>query len=336
MTYDRGMVRRLLLLGVMVGALAACELPGALDPIPVQPTVALELPEPSLELALEHDPRWLLARVRLGEREVLAAFDTGLSVRALVDDALCEELALPMQRGLWSTDGGGGSGYKRGTTLEQLSWGPFQQEGIRALRGDLSFLRAANGEAVQLVLGMRLFNGRTVQLDAVAGRVRIWEDARLPAVGRNQVVPVRRLGGVPFCPLQVDGENLRLLLDTGFDGALALPDRLRGEVELVGEARRTGRVRTALGEGGAIYTGRLASDLTFAGFRFESPGVQFLEGYEHAVLGRGALERLILTLDVRGGRAHFARVAPPAESAEAGILGNLSFPGGPNSRSDAR
>ena len=73
----------------------ACELPGELRPVAEVPATTLELPDPELELALIADSRWVLARVQVGGRELLAAYDTGLSVRALVDEALCEDPGRP-------------------------------------------------------------------------------------------------------------------------------------------------------------------------------------------------------------------------------------------------
>ncbi len=314
----------------------ACELPGELRPVAEVPATLLELPAPELELPLVPDSRWVLARVKLGDREILAAYDTGLSVRALVDEALCEELGLPLRRGRWSIDGGGGSGYRRGTSLPPVSWGAFTSEEMRALRADLSFLRTASGEAVQLVLGMPLFGRRTVQLDLPQHRVRVYTDAPLPPVGRNHVLPLRGRGGVPFCPLTVGEHSMRLLLDSGFDGALALPDSLREKLPLRGDAHRTGSLRTVLDEGSAIHTGRLDIDLKFADFRFPAPAVQFLEGYRHAVLGRRALDVFILTLDLENGRVHFGLPAKTASSDTAGILGGLPFPLGVSDSTDAR
>lgn len=314
----------------------ACELPGALRPVAEVPAIILELPEPELELPLIPDSRWVLARVRLGERELLAAYDTGLSVRALVDEALCEELGLPLQRGRWSIDGGGGSGYRRGTTLPPVEWGAFTSEEMRALRADLSFLETASGESVQLVLGMPLFGRRTVQLDLPELEVRVFSDAPLPPVGRNHVLPLRGRGGVPFCPLTVGEHSMRMLLDSGFDGALALPDSLREKLPLRGDAHRTGKLRTVLGEGSAVYTGRLDIDLKFADFRFPVPAVQFLEGYRHAVLGRRALDVFVLTLDLENGRVHFGLPAEASASNKTGILGGLPFPLGVSDSTDAR
>ena len=317
---------RILPLLALVASPARCELPGALRPEPTTESQSLSLPEPAHELALIPDSQWVLTRVQLGEHSVLAAYDTGLSVRALVDEALCEELDLPLSRGLWSTDGGGGQGYKRGTVLPGLRWGSFALSSMRALRSDLSFLKSDSGEPVQIVLGLPLFGRDTVQLDLGAKKLRVFRDAPLPPVGSAHVLAMRRSGGVPFCPIRVGEENLRLLLDSGFDGALALPDRLRAELPLRGDARRTGKVRTALGGSGAIHTARLDLDLSFAGYRFEAPAVQFLEGYRHAVLGRRSLEVLVWTWDPTNGRVHFGLPAANSKSDQAGILEGLPFP----------
>ena len=327
---------RILPLLALIASPARCELPGELRPEPTVESQPLDLPDPAHELELVPDSRWVLARVQLGEHPVLAAFDTGLSVRALVDEALCEELELPLSRGLWSTDGGGGQGYKRGTVLPALRWGSFERASMRALRSDLSFLKSDEGEPVQIVLGLPLFGRDTVQLDLAAKKLRVFRDAPLPAVGSSHVLAMRRSGGVPFCPIRVGDQNLRLLLDSGFDGALALPDRLRGELPLRGDARRTGKVRTALGGGGAIHTARLDLDLDFAGYRFEAPAVQFLEGYRHAVLGRRSLEVLVWTLDPVHRRVHFGRAAANSKSDQAGILGGLPFPLGVSDSTDEK
>lgn len=327
---------RVLPLLALVVSPARCELPGDLRPEPTVEAQALVLPEPRHELELIDDSRWVLTRVQVGERSVLAAYDTGLSVRALVDEALCDELELPLTRGLWSSDGGSGQGYKRGTVLPGLQWGSFQRDSMRALRSDLSFLKSDDGEPVQIVLGLPLFGRDTVQIDLAAARLRVFEDAPLPPAGSGHVLAMRRGRGVPFCPIRVGEENLRLLLDSGFDGALALPDRLRGELPLRGEAQRTGKVRTVLGSGGAIHTGRLDLDLAFAGYQFAAPGVQFLEGYRHAVLGRRSLEVLVWTLDPINGRVHFGLPSANSKNDQAGILGGLPFPLGVSNSADEK
>lgn len=329
---------RVSLLPLLVLALgpAPCEAPGGLRPIAEVAPTQLDLPEPELELPLIQDARWVLARVKLGDRELLAAYDTGLSVRALIDEALCEELGLPLQRGRWSVDGGGGSGYRRGTTIPPVHWGDFVGERMRALRADLSFLKTAQGEPVQLVLGMPLFGRRVVQLDLPGQEVRVYSGAEVPPVGRNHVLPMRGGSGVPFCPIRVGEHSLRLLLDSGFDGTLGLPDSLRSKLPLRGEAHRTGSLRTVLGEGSAIHTARLAMDLKLADFRFPAPAVQFLEGYRHAVLGRQALNALILTLDPANRRVHFGVPGGAATSEQTGILKGLPFPLGVTDSTDAR
>ncbi|MCH2101228.1 MAG: retropepsin-like domain-containing protein [Planctomycetes bacterium] len=314
----------------------SCELPGDLRPTPTVDSQALILPKPTYELDLIADSRWVLTEVQLGDRTLLAAYDTGLSVRAMIDEALCEELELPLSRGLWSTDGGSGRGYKRGTVLPPLRWGSFSLEPIRALCADLSFLKSDDGRAVQLILGMPLFGRDTLQIDVPMGVLRVFQDTSLPPIGTAHVLAMRRWRDVPFCPLRIGERNLRLMLDSGFEGALSLPDSLRKELPLRGEARRTGKVRTALGEGGAIHTGRLGLDLDLAGYRFEAPAVQFLEGYRHAVLGRRSLEVLVWTLDPVNGRVHFGLPAPNSEREPAGILGGLPFPFGVSESKDEK
>lgn len=310
--------------------LARCEASGELRPEGDRVTPPVVFAQASHELKVERDRRWILAKVRVADTEVWAAFDTGLSVSALIDEQLCRQLELPMRRGLWSRDGASGSGYKRGALLPELAWDSFSAREVRALRGDLSFLKTNSGEPVQLILGCPLFRGWLQQIDLAAGRLRLIR-GELPAIGEHpHVIAVRRSRGVPFCALRVGPRVLRLLLDTGYDGSLALPGTLRTELELRGEARRTGRVRTLLEEGGAIWAARLAGTLQHAGYELQAPAVQFLEGYEHAVLGRQALDAWILTLDLRNGRALFEAVPPPETSPWADILSGSLLPREPS------
>jgi len=309
----------------------ACELPGSLQPVAEGPLQAIEWQAVRHRLPLQKDAKWLLARVEIGGDFVWAVYDTGLSVPAMIDESLADRLDLSARGGRLLQDWLGQAVYREGVRLPDWKWGTWSQSGTRALVSDLDFLRTETGKPVQLVLGYGLFRDGLVQIDAAAREIRLL-DGRLPEpTASNQVVPLWRWAGVPLCRLTVGNQRLRMMIDSGFDGGLALPDAQRTSLKLRGEARRLGVVRTALGSGGEVYGARLNEDLSWAGYRFPAPGVQFLQGYRHAVLGRSALQSLVLTFEPKADRMHVGlpkkNATPwpwPSSGRKAGILNSPS------------
>ena len=282
-----------------------CPASGDLAPQPVSATIPLDLGPAVEELKLATDANLFLVEVKIdGKGPFLFSVDTGLSVRACIADDLRRELGLPRGRGMFSDDGGGRVGYQPGSRLPSVSVGGVEWKDLRVLVEDLEWLKSSEGLPIRGILGLRFFGDRTIQFDGNGGVIRLF-DQRLPRQPQQQISRFRLRGGVPYCWMQAGAHNFPVLLDTGYDGGIAMPYSFRDKVLCYDQPRLTAKLRTAHGQDRKIYSARLKQDATVAGFKMHHPPVQFLEGYRTGILGGQALRQFVVTFDRQGQRVHF-------------------------------
>ncbi len=283
-----------------------CPAGGDLAPEPISAVEALDLGEADQELKLVSDPNLFLVEVMIGEHgPFLFSVDTGLSVRVCLAESLRRELGLPRRRGMFSSDGGGRVGYQPGSRVPTIRTGEVEWDDLPVLVEDLSWLTTDSGRPIHGIVGMRFFGDRTIQFDGQKNVIRLFEQ-RLPRAPQAQITRFRLRGGVPYCWMQAGPHNFPVLLDTGYDGGIALPDSFRSKVLCYDEPRMTAKLRTAHGQDRKIYSARLKEDAKVAGFRMHYPPVQFLEDYRTGILGGQALRQFVVTIDREGQRVHFA------------------------------
>lgn len=297
------------LLGALTLAWTAgggCPARGDLTPKAIAAEIPLDLGPASEELKLISDPNLFLLEVMVdGKGPFLFSVDTGLSVRVCLSESLRRELELPRGRGMFSNDGGGRTGYQPGSRVASIGVGGVQWTDLPVLLEELDWLKAEDGRPIDGIIGMRFFGESTIQFDGNSDVIRLF-DNRLPRESQPQIARFRLRGGVPYCWMRAGAHNFPVLLDTGYDGGIALPDSFRDKVQCYDQPRMTAKLRTAHGQDRKIYTARLKQDATLAGFQMHHPPVQFLEGYRTGILGGQALRQFVVTFDRRGQRVHFA------------------------------
>ena len=282
-----------------------CPAVGDLAPEPVAAVTPLDLGDAAAELKLIPDPYLFLLEVKVdGKGPFLFSVDSGLSVRVCLADSLRRQLGLPRGRGMFSDDGGGQVGYQPGSRVPTISATGVEWTDLPVLIEELDWLNAENGRNIDGIVGLRFFGERTIQFDGTNNVIRLFEE-QLPRSSQPQVTRFRLRRGVPYCWMQAGAHNFPVLLDTGYDGGIAMPYSFRDKVLCYDQPRLTAKLRTAHSQDRKIYSARLKQDAKLAGFRMHHPPVQFLEGYRTGILGGQALRQFVVTLDRRSQRVHF-------------------------------
>ncbi|NQU47728.1 MAG: clan AA aspartic protease [Planctomycetes bacterium] len=287
-------------------ASAGCPARGDLAPEALEVVARLDLGEADTELKLVKDPHLFLLEIQVnGEGPFLFSVDTGLSARVCVSERLRRELKLPRRRGMLADDGGGRIGYNAGSEVDSISIGDLVWMELPVLVADLNWLQTDSGRPIDGIVGMRFFGEGLIQFDGNADLIRLFPGS-LPRMAHPQVARYRLRRGVPYCWMKVGPHNFPALLDTGFDGGIALPDGFRDKVLCYDEPRFTATLRTTHSQNRKIYSARLKQDASLAGFKMHHPPVQFLQGYKTGIIGAQALRQFVVTLDRSQQRVHFA------------------------------
>ncbi len=284
-----------------------CPANGDLAPSSANAVQPLKLGPVEFELKLVPDSRLILIEAFINsEGPFLFLVDTGFSGRACLSENLQKQFRLPRIRGMYSDDGGGRLKYHSGSRLPGIRIGGLEiEEEFEVLVADLEWLKTKSGRPIHGILGFQFFANYLMQLDFSGGMIRLFQGS-LPRENNPHILRFRLRRGVPFCWISVGEQALPLLIDSGFDGGISLPSRLRGKIKCYSEPRLTGRLRTANSQDRRVYTSRLKVDAKLAGFDMVQPPVQFLEGYRTGVLGAQALKQFVVTFDRRQQRVHFA------------------------------
>jgi len=294
--------RRALLAAFAAAALAAAALVAGCAGGPLGARRTLLPPGGALLPSRLRDGLFLLRARFRDERDHWLLLDTGTD-RALLDYALCRELDL--QPGGPTTivaANGAQVGGRRLSPLPVLRLGDLELQDVDAAAIDLQQLREHAGLPIEGIAGTDLFRGCLLQIDLPARTVRA-----LPAGAAPPSPSFAFPGRVPAVAAQLAGRPLTALVDTGFQGLLAVPREFA--VEWRTPPRRGGELATLDGVSGHD-TGRAAGAFVVGEQRFEEPWVMVADGAPK--LGMGALGRSVLTLDAGAGRLWITPSALPA------------------------
>lgn len=183
--------------------------------------------------------------------------------------------------------------------LGSIQVGPLQVEGsIPFGVQNLDAIGWALGRPIDGILGYTVFGELVQTYDFPAGEVRVSE-AHLPE-GLPGVMAMST-GDRPWLDASIGGNRVRLVLDTGYSGAVALAEMESHELAV--PPRPVGaRVRT---DGVSLRHGaRLAHSLELGPMVLHEPLVVDATG--RSLLGQQAMHQLVVSLDRARGRVRFS------------------------------
>ncbi|MCA9310640.1 MAG: aspartyl protease family protein, partial [Phycisphaerales bacterium] len=233
-----------------------------------------------------------------GHGPYLFAVDTGVNVTVLSDHILDE---------LRGAGAGTARRYRaraRGAAGDQvplagvfhvhdLSVGAQRFEDFHAAVLDMTHVRQALGEDVAGILGFSLFHDRLVTIDYPGARLII-ESGALPAPDERDILALTREDGLPVLPVNFNGREISLVIDTGSDQAFALPRTLADDLEFDGELM-PGPMAATIGGISRRLIGRCADDARLGGWRVVRPEIMITDG--RARIGGDVLSNFVVTFD---------------------------------------
>lgn len=157
------------------------------------------------------------------------------------------------------------------------------------------------------ILGLPLFADYLLTLDYPAGCMRI-ERAELPkADGKTVLALDEHPTGLAILELEVDGESLAALVDTGNTAAaFYLPKSLVSRLTWTSDSGTSRVARTAGGEI-TLEEIKLAGVVRLGQFDFNQPVVVSGDTFSMAIIGGQAFEEYVVSIDQRNRRMRLSR-----------------------------
>ena len=230
-----------------------------------------------------------------GEGPFRFGFDTGQSVGVLVSPEFADRLALPVVDRVDASDG--------------TSSFPVDVVRIDSVQvGDIDLGRQSSivvqpGSDVDGTLGFPAFSGLLVELDYIAGRLRIRRGA-LPVPDGRTILAVTSLGGIPMIPITIGHESARAVLDSGSETDLLVPLSMADRLTLDGPLRPGGWMKTPFGKF-ELQTARLKGSVVLGGLELVDPELTMSDHFNDVNVGGRFLSRFRVTFDPARGRVQF-------------------------------
>lgn len=217
--------------------------------------------------------------------------DTGSSV-SLVSPALAA--TLPAAGSLAVTNASQNRATLPGVVVPRLELGRAIFSDVSAAVFDFGDLSRQLGRRVDGVIGFPLFRHVVFTIDYPArqlvidprGRLSPQDDATVDCYGD---------GGLPLATVEVGGQRVVALIDTGSDAALTV-NAAAPSANLVRDLRR-GSVRATVTGDEPQLVGRLETDVRIGTHRVAQPVVEVADGLP--ALGNGVLKHFAVTFDPR-------------------------------------
>lgn len=284
------------------------------------PAVALQSGGPAetvlldekVRVAMHHGSGHVGVAVKVnGKGPFLFNLDTGSGNALTVDRRLVRELGLRAKSSVLNNDGSGRNPKRRGLyEVELLELGQARFSGLRAMSDDYAFLTPEGEEPVMGLLGFPLFREVLLSVDYPAGVIELTRGRLSLEDSGGPVFRYGRYVGRPTLGVEVGGTRREFLVDTGHQEGFSFPGALMDELELRGEPELVGQART-VNNTFNMYGATLAGSIRMAGREYEQPFVCFLEIYEHGLVGYQVLRDFRLTFDQRNGLVRFGRPVKP-------------------------
>lgn len=226
-----------------------------------------------------------------GSTPVPLVFDTGTNGN-IVDSTYAKQVGLPNVGPSESVDGATGRpipGYT--TRLVGLTIGR-----IAVADGPATVIDFKTRDSVG-VIGPNSFPGRLTEIDFAHGRVRILPDT---AGSRPTGSAVGHLDELPAVTVQLPGQTITALVDTGNDQPLSLPLSMAASLPLKAPPVRNGTTRSAGGRQDS-YVAQIVGEVRIGSVVLQSPMVSFEEN-GHPNVGMPVLKHMLIVVDHTGQR----------------------------------
>jgi hypothetical protein len=143
------------------------------------------------------------------------------------------------------------------------------------------------------VIGLSVFNGKTVTLDYLKKELRVSNDPLPP--NDAHTIPYEVVRGIPVIEIDVAGTPTKVDVDAGSPALLAIPSAWAAKYPL-GESRVVGHARTSVNEFD-IRAADLKGDVRVAGFTASTPAIDLIDIFPVANLGSRFLRDYAVTFD---------------------------------------
>ncbi|MBL8554090.1 MAG: aspartyl protease family protein [Phenylobacterium sp.] len=236
-----------------------------------------------------------------------AVVDTGAQFSA-IDRATAARLGLPrvLVAPMLAYGVTGGPTLTHSVRLD-LAMPGLRVDGVHAAALGLAAIAQVTARDFQLLIGRDVLNEAVFELDFVRSRVRFGAPGELFRPGAGRTIPIVRRHGAPMVDVRLDGHPLRLLLDTGASGSVALTEDAARAAGLLAPGRQVREARS-VGLGGLSLDRVVrARSLRVGAIDARAADVQIYAPGAHAptptgLLGAGFLRQFHTVVDLPGDR----------------------------------
>ena len=216
-------------------------------------------------------------------------------LRTIVDPELADTLKLKPAKGATelTVDLGFGPAHTFKTALIV--------EDIARVTADFSRTTRPRG-----ILSLTIWKDQLVTVDYSQWRVML-EPGALPEANGKDVFVLNPTGEFTL-PLTIAEQSLECRVDPLFPGGLILPTAVAGTLQMVGDPKDAGSVKTRTGALRLLET-RLAGNVTLGAVEVKSPIVFLSDRSETAIVGTPWLGRFLVTYDLANARVRLLRPA---------------------------
>jgi hypothetical protein len=230
--------------------------------------------------------------------------DTGASGQLGVDPLLVARLNLPVVGHVAASDGANGSDINivriAELRLGELTWHDVDAPVVAHVQpADRS------GEPILGSLGFGLFDAYLLMLLDGGRELRVLEGGLPPADG-DAILDTTDDHGMPSVVLHLAGQDVPALLDSGAEWSVLLPAAWEQRFEFIEPPHAVGKAQTLFSEF-EIREGRVKGELRLGGITLTDPVVRFADMFEAANVGRGLLEKAVVSFDQRNHRVRIVQ-----------------------------
>jgi len=182
--------------------------------------------------------------------------------------------------------------------IEELKFQTAREPGSVAFRGFDAVVVAHMpifDAGIEGTLGTRLLDDRTFTIDFAANVLRIEEAPLDPSLPHTAPIQVS-WGGLVYVPVEIAGESQWVLLDTGDNGWLTVPEGRWGSLPLNDKIQDGRSDGLSLGGLASSRLSILDGSIVIAGQTWRNP---LVESGKHFRIGMGPLQGLALSIDKR-------------------------------------